>query len=433
MNNKTILIRFGDLVLKGKNKLAFIKQVRKLIKEKLKDLDVEFDFRHDRIYIMFNEENKDQVEKRLSYVSGIQSYSYVYTTTNDLEDILKTAIEIIENEVNEPTTFKIETKRADKLYPLTSQEITQQIAPRLLKHFDNRLKVDVKNPKMTLHIELRKEATYLYFGVIKAMGGFPVGIGGKGLLMLSGGIDSPVSGYLAIKQGITIELMHYESTPLTPLESVQKVIDLAKKLSYYMPNNKIKLHLVPFTKIHEEILKNVSDPYIINIMRRMMYRLAERYANQKDILCIINGESVGQVASQTLQSIKTVENVTNIPILRPLITYDKQDIINISKKIDAFDISIRPFNDCCSIYVPKRPIIKPTIVDALKEEEKFDYNPLLEEAISGIQTIYITPDLEFNIADFGFDVKEAIQNFKEEGKQKWLHLKIIKHLKKWKN
>lgn len=414
MNEKTILIRFGDLVLKGKNKLVFIKQVRKLIKEKLKGTEVVFDFRHDRIYLHFDEKDIEAVEKKLSYVSGIQSYSYVYKSTNDLEDILQTAIKIIESEVKEQTTFKVETKRADKLYPLTSQEITQLLAPKILKHFDNLLKVDVKKPNKTLHIELRKEETYLYFGVIKAMGGFPVGIGGKGLLMLSGGIDSPASGYLAIKQGVTIELMHYESTPLTPLESVQKVIDLAKILSRYMPNNKIKLNLVPFTKIHEEILRNVSDSYIINIMRRMMYRLAEGYAQKKDILCIINGESVGQVASQTLQSIKTVENVTNIPILRPLITYDKQDIIDISKKIEAFDISIRPFNDCCSIYVPKRPIIKPTIEDAEKEEAKFDFMPLIEEALDQIETLYVTPNLEFNIADYGFDVKEAIKNYREE-------------------
>ncbi|CCV63819.1 tRNA sulfurtransferase [Alteracholeplasma palmae J233] len=415
MKSEKILIRFGDLVLKGKNKHTFIKQVRSLLKEKMKKLEVKFLFQHDRIYIDFDEKIEKQVVKQLSYVSGIQSYSFVYQTTNNLDDILETAKKILEKDIKEKVRFKIETKRADKLYPLTSQEITREIAPRLLANFDHLLKVDVKNPEKTLHIEVRKEATYLYMETLKAMGGFPVGIGGKGLLMLSGGIDSPVAGYLAMKQGIAIELFHFESTPLTPLESVQKVVDLAKVLSRYMPNTTIKLHLVPFRETHEAILKNVSDPYIINIMRRMMYRLAERYANLKDILCIINGESVGQVASQTLQSIKTVENVTNIPILRPLITNDKQEIIKISKDIESYDISIRAFNDCCTVYVPKNPIIRPTVEDALKEESKFDYEPLLEEALKNIQTLRINPDTDFVIYEHGFEVTDAIKAYKEEG------------------
>src|SRR5690606_23438672 len=236
-------------------------------------------------------------------------------------------------------------------------------------------------------------------------------MGGKALLMLSGGIDSPVAAYLMMKQGVEIELFHFESTPLTPLESVQKVIDIAKKLAPYMTRNKIKLHLVPFTKIHEEILKYVSDPYIITIMRRMMYRLAERYAKANDIAAIVNGESVGQVASQTLDSINVVENVTNIPILRPVITYDKKDIILLSKMLGTYDVSIRPFNDCCSIYVPRRPVTHPKVEYALEEEAKLNVEDLMVEALQNISTVMINKDTDLEIALYGFEVKEALKTY----------------------
>src|SRR5690606_4190294 len=210
----------------------------------------------------------------------------------------------------------------DKNFPLTSQQISSQIAGKILPHIKG-LTVDVHHPSQVLNIEVRRNETFVYIGQIKGMGGFPVGLGGKGLVMLSGGIDSPVAAYLMMKKGIEVELFHFESTPLTPLESVQKVIDISKKLSKYMPNDKIKLHLVPFTKIHEDILKFVEDSYIITIMRRIFYRMGERFAIKNKLDALINGESIGQVASQTLGSLKVVESVTTLPILRPLITYDK--------------------------------------------------------------------------------------------------------------
>jgi len=408
-----ILLRFGDLVLKGKNKPTFIKQVKKLLKEKLNHLNVEFDFQHDRIYVIPQLDNLDLVIKHLHYVSGISSYSLVYKTNANIDDIAVLAITLIKKEVKLPTTFKVETKRADKAFNYTSQEISKLVAPIVLKAFDHQLIVDVKTPQNTLQIELRTDGAYLYLSSHKTMGGFPVGIGGKGLVMLSGGIDSPVSAYLAIKQGISVELLHFESTSLTPLESVQKVIDLAKIIARYMPNSIVKLHLVPFLDIHQAILAKVDDAYIITIMRRIMYKLAQAYANQKDILCLINGESVGQVASQTLQSMMVVEETTTIPILRPVITYDKQDIINLAKQIETFDISIRAFNDCCSIYVPKNPATAPKLKECFFQESKLEVDSLVLSAISQINTLTITPHTNFSIADFGFDVNEAITNYKE--------------------
>ncbi|WP_162146946.1 tRNA uracil 4-sulfurtransferase ThiI [Acholeplasma granularum] len=409
---KAILIRFGDLVLKGRNKPLFITQIKRLLREKLRDLNIKYEYQHDRIFIHFMEKDKDLVIKQLGYVSGIHSFSYIYKTTKDLDDIAKLAIEVVKTEVKLPTTFKIETKRTDKNYPLQSLQISQEVAKRILPEFEG-IKVEVKKPETVLNIEVRHDACYIYVGKIPGLGGYPIGLGGKSLVMLSGGIDSPVAAYLMMKQGIEVELFHFESTPLTPLESVQKVIEISKKLAYFMPKTKIKLHLVPFTKIHEEILRSVQDSHLITIMRRMFYRLAEKYANLNGLDALINGESVGQVASQTLSSIKVVENVTNIPILRPVITNDKQEIIEISKKIDTYDISILPFNDCCSVYVPRNPVTNPTIKQSLIEESKFEFNEMLDEAIKNIQTIIIEPTTDFEIALYGFDVESALKNYTE--------------------
>ncbi|MDL2292024.1 tRNA 4-thiouridine(8) synthase ThiI [Acholeplasma sp. OttesenSCG-928-E16] len=415
--NKLLLVRFGDLMLKGDNRKMFLDKVNSSIKEKLEGLDVVINRQHDRVFLEFDEKIEEMVLKKLSFVSGLYSFSFVYKSSDNLEDVANLAIKMLKEEVKEPITFKVETKRANKNYYLTSQDFSKAIAPLILKEVGDLLKVDVKNPKLTLTIELRNDGAYLFTSDIKAMGGFPMGTGGKALLMMSGGIDSPVAAYLMMKQGIELELLHFESTPLTPLESVQKVLDLAKILANYQPKNQIKLHLVPFLNIHQNILKNVNDSYVITILRRHMYRFAERFSAIRKAKALANGESLGQVASQTLDSINVVENVTNIPILRPLITYDKNDIIKISRKIETYDISIRPFNDCCSIYVPKHPVTHPKVFLAKEYEEKFNYNELIEEAISKTITINVTVDLDFKIYEHGFEVSEAINNFFGENKK----------------
>ncbi|MDI6452932.1 tRNA uracil 4-sulfurtransferase ThiI [Peloplasma aerotolerans] len=412
---KKILIRFGDMMLKGKNIGFFIKRVRTHMIAKLKDLNVKYEFTHDRIYISFDQQEENEILRRLKQIQGINSFSVVQVSKPEIDDIVEKAIHVLDTEIkHDLLSIKIETKRADKNFPMTSQEITQTVAGRILKAAQRKFIVDVKSPDETLYIELRKDAAYIYLKSIKGMGGFPYGVAGKGLLMMSGGIDSPVAGYLAMKQGVEIELFHFESTPLTPLESVQKVIDLAKKLSVFTPSGSIKLHLVPFTKTHEEILAQVTDPYIITIMRRMMYRLAESYANRNKIICLINGESIGQVASQTLQGMKAVEAVTKTPILRPVITYDKQEIVNIAKDIETFDVSIRPFNDCCSIYVPKNPATKPRESYALKYERYVNYEELLEQALNQVRTLDITSDFNMDITQLGFTVDEAFNTYFKE-------------------
>ncbi len=408
-----ILVRFGDLTLKGRNQKEFLKRLYALMATKMEGLPVTIENTHDRIFIHLNEVPVEEVVDRLQYVSGISSYSLVAKCSNDLMTIKKTALELMKELVSEDTTFKIETKRANKNYPMQSLEVTKQVAGYVLANHSC-LHVDVHHPQVTLHLELKNEYCYLYNEEKKAMGGYPVGVAGKGLLMLSGGIDSPVAGYLAMKQGVEIECIHYESTPLTSIESAQKVIDLVKKLAKYAPHNKINLHMVPFKELHMALLEHVPESYNITIMRRMMYRIATLLAIKKNCLCIINGESVGQVASQTLMSMNTINSVTNFPILRPLCTYDKLDIIAISKKIDCFDISIKPFEDCCTVYLPKAPATAPKKDKAELYERSFDYEKMVQEAVDNTNSITIEQDSSLDLSLLGLEVREVIRELKEK-------------------
>lgn len=401
-----ILVRFGDLTLKGKNQNMFLKRLYKLIRLKLEGLNVEIEELHDRVFIHLNDEDYTKVIERLNYVSGLHSYSLVVKCSNDLDTIKKTSLDLMKEVVNDKVTFKVNTKRANKNYPMHSMDITKAVSGYVLSHF-NKLIVDVHNPKVTLNIELRGDNCYLYNTEIKGLGGYPVGVAGKGLLMLSGGIDSPVAGYLAMKQGVEIECIHFESTPLTSIESAQKVVDLVKKLAWYSPNNKINLHMVPFKEIHMALLDNIKESYNITIMRRMMYRIATKLANKRNCLCIINGESVGQVASQTLESMRTINSVTNYPIIRPLSTYDKLDIIGISRKIDCYDLSIKPFEDCCTVYVPKAPATAPKIDKAEYYEKSFDFEQLVEEAVENTNTFCISIDSTLDLPSLGLEVREV--------------------------
>ncbi len=402
-----ILVRYGDLTLKGKNKQEFLNRLYRLVNLKLKGLNVIIRNTHDRIYIDLLDEDYNKVIEGLDMVSGLSSYSLVVRCENNLEDIKNKALELINEEVKKPMTFKTETKRANKKFPLTSQEVTKVVSAHLLVNNKN-IKTDVHNPEITLHVEIREDYTYLYINDIKGMGGFPVGVAGKGLVMLSGGIDSPVCGYLAQKQGIQIECIHFESTPLTSIESAQKVVDLVKIMAKYAPNNKIILHMVPFKEIHMALLDNIPESYNITIMRRMMYRICDKLAKKRDILVIINGESVGQVASQTLYSMNTINSVTSMPIIRPLATYDKNDIIKISRKIKTFDLSIKPFEDCCTVYVPKAPATHPKIEKCEAYEKAFDYEAMIEETVNNIKSIEIDVNSDLDLTLLGLEVREVL-------------------------
>lgn len=403
-----ILVRFGDLTLKGKNQKEFLRRLYSLMDLKMKGLNVTIERAHDRIYIHLNDADINEVEKRLQLVSGISSYSLVTKCSNDLQVIKETALALMKEIVTTNTLFKIETKRANKNYHLTSLEVTKHVSGYVLANH-SLLKVDVHNPEVILHLELKGDSCYLYNKEIRAMGGFPVGVAGKGLLMLSGGIDSPVAGYLAMKQGIEIECVHFESTPLTSIESAQKVVDLVKKMAKYAPKNTIKLHMIPFKEMHMALLDNVPESYNITIMRRMMYRIATKLAEKKKCLCLVNGESVGQVASQTLGSMNTINSVTNIPVIRPLCTYDKADIIRISRHIDCFELSIKPFEDCCTVYVPKAPATSPKKEKAELFEKAFDYETLVNEAVENVNTISIDMDSDLDLSMLGLEVREVIK------------------------
>lgn len=407
-----ILVRFGDLTLKGRNQKEFLSRECALVRHKLEGLNVNIINRHDRIYIDILDEDYHKIIKALDKVSGLHSYSLCLKCESNMDVIKEESYRLVNDEVKEHKTFKVETRRANKGFPLKSLEVSKEVSAYVLAKMKI-LDVDVRNPQVTLTVEIRDDATYLYLDAIPGMGGYPVGVAGKGLLMLSGGLDSPVAGYLAQKQGVEIECLHFESTPLTSIESSQKVVDLVKKLSAYSKNNRMALHFVPFMELHKMLLDKIPESYTITIMRRMMYRIATKLAKKRDCLCIINGESVGQVASQTLQSMVTINSVTNFPIIRPLATYDKVDIVEIARKIDTFDLSIKPFEDCCTIYVPRNPATAPKIEKAEAYEKAFDYETMVDWCVENTRTIHLSPESDLDLSFLGLEVRNVIDSLKK--------------------
>ena len=375
---KVILIKYGELTTKGENRNEFIKLLTKNIKNILKGLNPIIERNRVRMYIECDDADKGI--ERLKKVFGIHGIVPAYKIEPSEEVIKEKALELLKDKEG---TFKVETNRADKNYPIPSMEFNNIMGGYILKNTN--LKVDVHNPDTVLHIEIRVEGTYIYTDVIKGMGGYPVGTQGKGLLMLSGGIDSPVAGYLALKRGIDIDCLYFEAPPHTSPEAKEKVMKLASIVNEYSGN--IRLLVVPFTKLQEEIYKNHADTYMITIMRRMMYRIASEVSKRNHYKAIINGESIGQVASQTLDSINVIECVADMPIIRPVACMDKLEIIDIAKNIGTYETSILPYEDCCTIFLPKHPIIKPKLDRCLAIEKRFDYESLIEETINGIEII----------------------------------------------
>ena len=360
------MIRFGELSTKGKNKKDFIRQLSRNISSVLKDFpNTQIETKYDHIYVKLNDENYEDILKTLQEVSGIHSISLVLRTDDDIENIKAKSLEIISS--NEGKTFKVYAKRAN-----TS------------------LKVDVHNPDILLTIEIRNEGAYIFTKTFKGAGGYPLGCGGKIMHMLSGGIDSPVAAYLLMKRGISIECIHYASPPYTNIGVIDKLKDLLRKLNKYQAS--IRLNIVPFTRLQEEIYAHCDESYAITIMRRMMYRLASEVAKRRNCKAISNGESVGQVASQTLESMYTINEVTNMPVIRPVVCLDKEEIINIARRIDTFEISIRPYEDCCTIFAPKNPKTRPSLEKSKELENSFDYETLIKDALNNIEVIHISRD-----------------------------------------
>jgi len=381
-----ILIRYGELALKGRNQRTFINQLQNNIRHQLMDFpEVQVKKTQGRMFILLNGEDPEPIIEKCRRIFGIHSLSLAVKVDNELEIINETVLKTL---LDHPsgTTFKVEVRRANKEFPIQSQEMNQKLGAHLLKNSTG-YTVDVHDPDVIIKVEIRVEATYITSSVIEGAGGLPVKTAGKTLLMLSGGIDSPVAGYLAMKRGVEIEAVHFHSPPYTSERAKQKVIDLAKELMTF--GHQVKIHIVPFTELQQAIFKEIPEAYAMTVMRRMMMRISEAICEKEGILSITTGESLGQVASQTMESMNAINEVTNYPILRPLVAMDKSEIINISKDIGTYDISIRPYEDCCTVFVPKSPKTRPRRDKVNQFEAKMDYKQLLGTAVEESKLIKV--------------------------------------------
>lgn len=389
----TVLIRFGELSTKGKNRKDFINRLYGNVKYMLRDFtSLEYRKAYDRIYIKLNGEDHDAISEKLQKVFGISSFSFTEKVPSDIDAISDACYRIASQ--SDKKTFKIITKRHDKTFPMRSDDINRAIAGRILRNTD--LKVDVHDPELAIRIEVQREDTYITSKKIPGAGGYPAGINGKVLLLLSGGIDSPVAAYQLMKRGLNVEAIHFASPPYTSEAAKNKVLTLASMVSEYQGH--MHVHLINFTDLQLNIYKTAGDPYAVTLMRRMMFRLAQKTAEKYGCLALGTGESIGQVASQTLESIACINSVVNIPVIRPLVCYDKVEIIDLARKIGTYETSILPFEDCCTIFDPKNPVTKPSIEKSEYYETLFDYEKLIDEAMANMETVIVSP--EKNDEDF---------------------------------
>lgn len=386
MKTTQILVRYGELSTKGKNRSSFIGRLRDNVRQAFADLpSIRIKAERDRMFITSDvEAEMEQIIQRLPNVFGIQSFSPVIEAELDLEAMKETAFRVVEKLDRTGKTFKVSVKRPNKEFPHEKLEIMHEIGSHVLRNFPE-LTVKMQHPDIELKVEIREEAVYMMAEVIPGAGGLPVGAGGKGLLMLSGGIDSPVAGYHMLKRGVRLELIHFFSPPFTNDRAKEKVFDLADKLSQF--GSSVNLHVIPFTKLQQEVHKQVPDNITMTSTRRMMMKIADKVLEETNCKAIITGESLGQVASQTLESLAAINAVTNTPVLRPLIASDKLDIIETAQQIGTYDISIRPFEDCCTIFTPANPKTKPKL-DKVEYYENFvSFDELIQEAVDQREVI----------------------------------------------
>ncbi len=382
MNYTEIMVRYGELSTKGKNKRTFINRLSQNVRRALHDFpEIKILGERDHMYLELNGADSHIVMKRLEPIFGIQKYSPVVRLPRDMDVIKKVAVEMVQSVFKEGQTFKITTKRADHLFELDTNDINQLLGAEVLRNVEG-IKVQVKKPDIEVKVEVRLEGIFLSCQRIAGAGGLPVGSGGRAMLMLSGGIDSPVAGYLAMKRGVEVQAVHFHSPPYTSPRALQKAKDLTVKLTAYVGS--IQFIEVPFTEIQEEIKRVVPEGYLMTVTRRMMMRLTDKIREQQRGLAIVNGESLGQVASQTLQSMVSINEVTNTPIIRPVVSMDKNEIIEIAQKIDTLELSIQPFEDCCTIFAPPAPKTKPKLEKAQKFEARLDVDGLIERAMAGL-------------------------------------------------
>ncbi|MGL9969410.1 tRNA uracil 4-sulfurtransferase ThiI [Enterococcus sp. DIV1420a] len=403
MKYTEIMVRYGELSTKGKNRKTFIMQLAQNVKRALADfpaLKIHAD--RDRMHILLNGEDSEEVIPKLSKVFGIQNFSPSIRIEKEMPAIRAMVQEVVREVYTPGKTFKITAKRSDHSFELDSNGLNQELGGAVIEAIPE-IQVQMKKPDINLRIEIRKDAAYLSYETIRGAGGLPVGTSGRGMLMLSGGIDSPVAGYLAMKRGVEVEAVHFASPPYTSEQVLQKAKDLAEKLVPYVGT--IQFIEVPFTEIQEEIKRVVPQGYLMTITRRLMLRLTDAIREMRKGLVIINGESLGQVASQTLQSMVAINEVTSTPIIRPVVSMDKTEIIEIAEKIDTFELAIQPFEDCCTIFAPPQPKTRPRLDKAQDYEARLDLEGLMARALEGLKITEISAETakdkqEDEFADF---------------------------------
>ncbi|EHK9433236.1 tRNA 4-thiouridine(8) synthase ThiI [Enterococcus faecalis] len=397
------MVRYGELSTKGKNRKTFIMQLAQNVKRALADfpaLKIHAD--RDRMHILLNGEDSEEVIPKLSKVFGIQNFSPSIRIEKEMPAIRAMVQEVVREVYTPGKTFKITAKRSDHSFELDSNGLNQELGGAVIEAIPE-IQVQMKKPDINLRIEIRKDAAYLSYETIRGAGGLPVGTSGRGMLMLSGGIDSPVAGYLAMKRGVEVEAVHFASPPYTSEQALQKAKDLAEKLVPYVGT--IQFIEVPFTEIQEEIKRVVPQGYLMTITRRLMLRLTDAIREMRKGLVIINGESLGQVASQTLQSMVAINEVTSTPIIRPVVSMDKTEIIEIAEKIDTFELAIQPFEDCCTIFAPPQPKTRPRLDKAQDYEARLDLEGLMARALERLKITEISAETakdkqEDEFADF---------------------------------
>ncbi|MFS0933913.1 tRNA uracil 4-sulfurtransferase ThiI [Enterococcus casseliflavus] len=398
MNYSEIMVRYGELSIKGKNRRSFIMQLASNVKRTLADYPhVKVHAERDRMHLLLNGENSQEIIPKLQKVFGIQNFSPSIRVEKDIE-VLKKAVQDVMAEIYTGVeTFKITAKRSDHSFVQDSNQLNLTLGNAVIDRFPD-IKVQMKKPDINLRVEIRIDGAYLSYETIQGAAGLPVGTSGKGMLMLSGGIDSPVAGYFAMKRGVEIEAVHFASPPYTSEQALQKAKDLTKKLAPYVGS--IQFIEVPFTEIQEEIKNRVPQGYWMTITRRMMLRLTDAIREARHGLIILNGESLGQVASQTLHSMVAINEVTNTPIVRPVATMDKLEIIEVAEAIDTFELSVQPFEDCCTIFAPPQPKTRPRLDKVHQYEERLDIEGMMERAMAGLKLEVITANQEKAATEF---------------------------------
>ncbi|HGI2200492.1 TPA: tRNA uracil 4-sulfurtransferase ThiI [Streptococcus agalactiae] len=397
MQYSEIMIRYGELSTKKKNRMRFINKLKNNMEHVLSiypDVSVKTD--RDRGHVYLNGTDYYEVAESLKEIFGIQAFSPSFKVEKNVDTLVKAVQEIMTSVYKDGMTFKITAKRSDHSFELDSRALNHTLGDAVFSVLPN-IKAQMKQPDINLKVEIRDEAAYISYENIRGAGGLPVGTSGKGMLMLSGGIDSPVAGYLALKRGVDIEAVHFASPPYTSPGALKKAHDLTRKLTKFGGN--IQFIEVPFTEIQEEIKEKAPEAYLMTLTRRFMMRITDRIRENRNGLVIINGESLGQVASQTLESMQAINAVTATPIIRPVVTMDKLEIIDIAQKIDTFDISIQPFEDCCTIFAPDRPKTNPKIKNTEQYEKRMDVEGLVERAVAGIMVTTIQPQADSDDVD----------------------------------